>query len=169
MRPVRRANNLTTFIYRLSSNLGASNSWNPLGLSRPVMGLFYLFQSFFSLCTESCFLHAGKRIAEAGRSTYKACFSSVKQDAEQISNTAHVLSEQCVHIIETKCVVNYAKYSFRTPPPFLFLQTRPAEEASTGFEVLSTLLTPTFGNSETRGGTASCFLPIKLLTLPRRH
>jgi hypothetical protein len=29
----------TTFICRLSRNLGASTSWNPVGLSRPVMGL----------------------------------------------------------------------------------------------------------------------------------
>jgi hypothetical protein len=28
---------------RLSWNLGASNSWNPQGLSRPVMGLLYLY------------------------------------------------------------------------------------------------------------------------------
>jgi hypothetical protein len=30
---------------RLSWNLGASTSWNPLDLSRPVMGLFYLYLS----------------------------------------------------------------------------------------------------------------------------
>jgi hypothetical protein len=36
---VRRADNLTTFMCRLSTNLGASNSWNPKGLSRRVMGL----------------------------------------------------------------------------------------------------------------------------------
>ena len=29
--------------YRLSGNLGASSSWNPQGLSRPVMGLLYLY------------------------------------------------------------------------------------------------------------------------------
>jgi hypothetical protein len=29
---------------RLSTNLGASTSWNPKGLSRPVMGLLYLLQ-----------------------------------------------------------------------------------------------------------------------------
>jgi len=40
---VRRADNLTTFMCRLSWNLGASSSWNPLGLSRPVMGLLYLY------------------------------------------------------------------------------------------------------------------------------
>jgi hypothetical protein len=40
---VRRADNLTTFMCRLSRNLGASTSWNPVGLSRPVMGLLYLF------------------------------------------------------------------------------------------------------------------------------
>ena len=42
MRPVRRADNLTTFICQLSRNLGASNSWNRQGLSRPVQGLLYL-------------------------------------------------------------------------------------------------------------------------------
>jgi hypothetical protein len=39
---VRRADNLTTFMCRLSRNLGSSTSWNPKGLSRPVMGLLYL-------------------------------------------------------------------------------------------------------------------------------
>jgi hypothetical protein len=39
---VRRADNLTTFMCRLSRNLGASTSWNPVSLSRPVMGLLYL-------------------------------------------------------------------------------------------------------------------------------
>jgi len=33
------ADNLTTFMCRLSRNLGASTSLNPQGLSRPVMGL----------------------------------------------------------------------------------------------------------------------------------
>jgi len=40
--PVRRADNLTTFMCRLSWNLGASNFGNPQGLSRPVIGLLYL-------------------------------------------------------------------------------------------------------------------------------
>jgi hypothetical protein len=40
---VRRADNLTTFMCRLSRNLGASTSWNPVDLSRPVMGLLYLY------------------------------------------------------------------------------------------------------------------------------
>jgi hypothetical protein len=40
---VRRADNLTSFMCRLSGNLGASTSWNPLGLHRPVTGLLYLF------------------------------------------------------------------------------------------------------------------------------
>jgi hypothetical protein len=39
---VLKADNLTTFMCRLSINLGASTSWNPKGLSRPVMGLLYL-------------------------------------------------------------------------------------------------------------------------------
>ena len=39
---MRRADNLTTFMWRMSWNIGTSTSWNPLGLSRPVMGLLYL-------------------------------------------------------------------------------------------------------------------------------
>jgi len=33
---------------RLSWNLGASNSWNPLGLSRPVMGMLYLYNIYYN-------------------------------------------------------------------------------------------------------------------------
>ena len=40
---VHRAVNLTTFMCGLSWNLGSSASWNPQGLSRPVMGLLYLY------------------------------------------------------------------------------------------------------------------------------
>jgi hypothetical protein len=39
---VCRADNLATFMCRLSYYLGTSTSWNPQGLSRPVMGLLYL-------------------------------------------------------------------------------------------------------------------------------
>ena len=42
---VRRADNTTTFMCRLSWNLEASASWNPQGLCRPVMGLVYLLLS----------------------------------------------------------------------------------------------------------------------------
>ena len=38
-----RADNLTTFMCRLSLNQGVSNSWIPRGLSKPVMGLLYLY------------------------------------------------------------------------------------------------------------------------------
>jgi hypothetical protein len=48
-RPVRRADNLTTFMRRLSRNLGASSYWNPQGLSRPVMGLLYLLHLNISI------------------------------------------------------------------------------------------------------------------------
>jgi hypothetical protein len=47
---VRRADSLTNFMCRLSRNLGASASWNPQGLSRPVMGLRYLY------CTELLYI-----------------------------------------------------------------------------------------------------------------
>ena len=41
-----RADNPTTFMCRFSWNLGASTSWNPQGLSRPLMGLLYLLLPF---------------------------------------------------------------------------------------------------------------------------
>jgi len=40
---VKAADNRTTFLCRLSWNLGASTSWNPQGLSRSVIGLLYLY------------------------------------------------------------------------------------------------------------------------------
>ena len=55
------------------------------------------------------FLACRKKIAEVGLSTYKTeqdCTNSINPDAEQISYTAHVLSEERVRIIETKCAVN---------------------------------------------------------------
>jgi hypothetical protein len=39
----RKAENLTAFIFLFSWNLGASNSWKPQGLSRPVMGFLDLY------------------------------------------------------------------------------------------------------------------------------
>jgi hypothetical protein len=46
---VHSADNLTTFMCRLSRNLGASISWNPKDLSRPVMGLLYLYLRVYVL------------------------------------------------------------------------------------------------------------------------
>jgi len=45
---VKAADNLTTLMYRLSWNLGASTYWNPQGLFRPVMGLLYLYLNLFA-------------------------------------------------------------------------------------------------------------------------
>ena len=42
-RPVHMADNLTTFMCRLCRNLGATASWNPQSLSRPVMRFLYLY------------------------------------------------------------------------------------------------------------------------------
>ena len=42
-RPVRRADNLTTFMCRLSRNSGASTSRNTKSLSKPVAGKLYLY------------------------------------------------------------------------------------------------------------------------------
>jgi len=39
---VLRADDITTFMCRLFSKLGASASWNPQGLSMPVIGLIII-------------------------------------------------------------------------------------------------------------------------------
>jgi hypothetical protein len=44
------ADNLTTFMCRLSRNLEASTSCEPQGLSRPVMGLLYLYLLHLKNC-----------------------------------------------------------------------------------------------------------------------
>jgi hypothetical protein len=47
-RPVRRADNLTTFMCRLSINSGASTTWNLKGLSRPLVGKLYLLRTILA-------------------------------------------------------------------------------------------------------------------------
>ena len=42
-----KADNLTTFICRLFWKIGASTSWNPQDLFRPVMGLLYIYLLYF--------------------------------------------------------------------------------------------------------------------------
>jgi hypothetical protein len=48
-------------------NLGASTSWNPKGLSRPVMGLLYLFLTFtFTLIIIRTCTELSDRLPQAG-------------------------------------------------------------------------------------------------------
>jgi hypothetical protein len=49
-RPVRRADNLTTFTCRMSKHLNSSTSWNPQGLARPIQGMFYLLIRGSEVC-----------------------------------------------------------------------------------------------------------------------
>ena len=46
---MRRADNLTIFMCRVSWNLGASTSWKPQGLPRPVMGLLNLLHQWINI------------------------------------------------------------------------------------------------------------------------
>jgi hypothetical protein len=64
---VFRSDNLTTFMCRLSINLGASNSWNPKGLSRSVMGLLYLYiYTFYISLTAPLLCYAKKLVRRSG-------------------------------------------------------------------------------------------------------
>ena len=55
-RPVRRADNLATFMCRFYRNSGASTSWNPKGLSRPLAGKPYLYLYVY-FCYPLSFFH----------------------------------------------------------------------------------------------------------------
>ena len=44
---MRKADNFTTILCRCHEIWEPSNSWNPLGHSRPVTGLLYLFYEYF--------------------------------------------------------------------------------------------------------------------------
>jgi hypothetical protein len=57
---VRRADNLTAFMCRLSRNSGASPSWNPKGLSRPVAGKLYLL--FLSITFQARHRHMENKV-----------------------------------------------------------------------------------------------------------
>jgi len=70
-RPVRRADKLTTFICRLSWNLGASTFWNSQGLSRPVMELPPLP---FTFRNPTVFLSSDKEVPLIWRVYQVTCF-----------------------------------------------------------------------------------------------
>jgi hypothetical protein len=78
---VLRADNLTTFMCRLSKNLGASTTWSPKGLPRPVMGLLYLLVS-----------NELKRVRkEAYLVKFKALSWNVPEGTEEITKNDRVI------------------------------------------------------------------------------
>jgi hypothetical protein len=86
---MRRANNLTTSMYRLSWNLGTSTSWNPQGLSRPVMGLLYVYRIFLLLLRillSTCFV----RSLTVNNVSFDICHVSVRDVDLILSALVHV-------------------------------------------------------------------------------
>jgi hypothetical protein len=91
---VCRADNLTTFMCRLSRNSGASTSWNPKGLSRPVAGKLYLYRLGI--------LDAELPILEKNENCFKSNFS-----LEQVLS-----SESLFHVIMSRILSSLYRYSF---------------------------------------------------------
>jgi hypothetical protein len=90
--PVCRADNHTTFMYCLSWNLGASTSWNPQGLSRPIMGLLYLYHGVLcSACSDILLSCTGYTCSHAGLR------------AIVTANTFHSFSNMCNLCLLTVC------------------------------------------------------------------
>jgi hypothetical protein len=93
-RPVRRADNLTTFKCRLSWNLGASSSWNPQVLSRPVMGLLYLnlYVQHYGNCDNKAFFFATSHGKVPCDGIVDIIRSVAKGASQQRSTQDHILT-----------------------------------------------------------------------------
>jgi hypothetical protein len=79
---VRTANNLATSMCRLSYNLGASTSWNPQGLYRPVMGLLHLYLTAHSFVV--CGVEALSVFVSSMQYTYVAVVTGTKEAADSM-------------------------------------------------------------------------------------
>jgi hypothetical protein len=75
---VRRADNLTTFMTRLFWNLGASTSWNPQGLSRPVMVLLYIYAKHVDIHLAVCLTTGPKPLPKLALQIVRSRASSFK-------------------------------------------------------------------------------------------
>jgi hypothetical protein len=76
------ADNLTTFMRQLSWKLGASTSWNPNGLSRPVMGLLYFYLVkviYFPLpnCLQFLFMNTSEGLYWVTEATFMSEYANV--------------------------------------------------------------------------------------------
>jgi len=118
-RPLRRADSLTTFMCRLSWNLGASASWYPQGLSRPVTGLLYLFTN----CCEHlpCGISSKSDKKKKTRKT-RAKFHLLPSVKYEFHSTAFhwscnfllEVSVDLLHPAAPKSVDKYGKHGYKT-------------------------------------------------------
>ena len=118
---MRRADNLTTFMCRLSLKLGASDSWNPQGLSRPVMGLLYLLLSLFAtydIMLSSSLLHYPLLI-------YNPFYSSSHLYAHSLSSslcyTTTIFSKLCLTLRRLMSYIYIYIYIYMEHPFLMFL------------------------------------------------
>jgi hypothetical protein len=108
---VCRADNLTTFFCRLSRNLGASTSWNPDGLSRPVQGLIYLF------------IYILPNVQIVGFCDLEGFVSNKKKPSKNLTvHTGHVVLLILVTVVQTECVFKLPFINPLKTKHFCFIQ-----------------------------------------------
>jgi hypothetical protein len=98
---VCRADNLTTFMCQWSRNSGVLSSWSPKGLSEPVVGKLYLYQTVFQL------LDKARRFS--GRITIQKlsdCPVCILPDKKQESRVVRI-PENTTVVCKTLCWRNY--------------------------------------------------------------
>ena len=81
---------LTTYHHPvpLSRNLGTLTSWNPLGLSRPVMGLLYLYvsETIFRVQLKHACLDFIKNVTAIQKENWKTCHIKQQNNRSIIYN-----------------------------------------------------------------------------------
>jgi hypothetical protein len=105
----------------LSKNLGASTSWSPKGLSRPVMGLLYLYDKLNGNGSVTWFVKPGtmdiaRNIKEDRQCTYNVTLRSVRVTTVAVENqyVLHIMSA-CLSVCILALIVLRANCIFSAP------------------------------------------------------
>jgi hypothetical protein len=110
MRPVRTADNLTTFMCRLSWNLGASTFWNPQGLSRAIMWLHRQVPSRCGYGPSNVPTETNHPVRPLKRQSCKTCFWETLVNAQTATKTTLISS---CFLSVSSCTHRYIRRSWK--------------------------------------------------------
>jgi hypothetical protein len=106
---MRRADKLTTFMCRLSRNLGSSTTWNPKDLSRPVMGLLYLLPE--GMITLHGLLFRGVRQSESEDCPLTVVHSAASCSPSSLNTCT--MKGRMLAMPENCCIIKYGTTNIR--------------------------------------------------------
>jgi hypothetical protein len=106
-------NYLTTFICRLSGDLGASHSWNAQGLLRPVQWLLYLS----ALCLQNCLEENELNVSSYRESVHKLLRKLI------VIIIVIICGNKILYIWKKRCIIYARNVSFFRITEILTLQS----------------------------------------------